>query len=206
MLRFQEPSNIQRGKTFHFSSKCTVLSPFWHLIIVTEMSSSSWNHLYLPYTPPLFFLVVVVVLPDAVCLWKGYCPQVCTCSRAFPYCILIKVCRIPSYYMLFLDFIFKMIIVFCHWDRYKYTHIHTYPNVPSWCPCLETAGMNWYFDHICLYMQWLSKLSLRGLHLPCMGEALRLITSTTNKATLETFKLSTLLALLIIWPSMFFIL
>lgn len=139
-LDFRNPA-IYREERLFTSAPSVLSSPLSDisLIVVTEMSSSSWNHLYLPYTPPFFWWWWWSYLMLFACEKVIVC---CACSRAFPYCILIKVCRIPSYYMLFLDFIFKMIIVFCHWDRYKYTHIHTYPNVPSWCPGLETAGTN----------------------------------------------------------------
>lgn len=111
-LDFRNPA-IEREERLFTSVPSVPSSPSdISLIVVTEISSSSWNHLYLPYTPPFFWwwwwsymmLFAYERLLSTSLHWVF--------TWAFYYCILNKFLQDTLLlHAVFLDFIYKMLIV-----------------------------------------------------------------------------------------------
>lgn len=125
------------------------------------MSSNSWNCLYLPLAPSPFFWW----------WWWSYmmlfaCEKIVAHSMRFVvhiWAFWVSLCRIPSYYnpiticLVFLDLIYKMLIVLSIIGTNKHAHTHTQDALVEkhWVP-IDTMST------IYLYMQWLSKVPLWG--------------------------------------------
>lgn len=137
------------------------------------MSSNSWNCLYLPLAPSPFFWW----------WWWSYmmlfaCEKIVAHSMRFVvhiWAFWVSLCRIPSYYnpiticLVFLDLIYKMLIVLSVIGTNKHAHTHKMPSLRStgyllipWAP------------YICICSDYQRYL--------CGGEALGLITCITKQS------------------------